>query len=376
MAFISEVNFRGGGIEDGEFIEITLGPNDDPNDFVVSVYRNNGTLHTGANIPGGEVNLGTLTGIPDPDNSDFTIYVIPVGVRNAASSGDEGSGIALTDVSSGGDGVISFFGSAALGTFSATEGAANGSPTDPILDHLAFNLGESPQWDIFGNPTFAPISSGNAVLCVTSDTLLKTAAGATPASKLAIGDFVWTLDHGLQPIRWIGTRSLTANELARSPKQRPICIQRNALGTNIPANNLTVSPQHRILCRSKVSDRMFDTPEVLIAANKLPPIDGVDIDDQSNGVDYYHILFDHHEIISADGALIESLLIAEESTSLLKQYDVPPNSAQADLCKLAKAPARKIVNGKRSKQLISRLIKNNKPFFEGAVVHMALQKMA
>ena len=376
MAFISELNFRGKGPADGEFVEITLGPGENPADFVVSVYRDDGTLHTGANIPGGEVNLSTLTGVPDPDNPDFTIYVISVGVRNAASDADEGSGIALTDISSGGDGVISFFGSDALGSFSATTGAASGEPTDPILDHLAFDLGDSPQWDIFGNLTFAPISSGDAVLCVTAETHLRTAAGTTRACDLNVGDLVWTLDHGFQPIRWIGTRSLTANELAKSPNQRPIRIARNALGKNIPAHDLTVSPQHRILSRSKVSNRMFDTPEVLIAANKLTPINGIDVIGLPTGVDYYHLLFDHHEIISAEGALIESLLIAEESTNLLDQYDAPPNAAQADLRKLAKIPARKIVKGKLSKKLVSRLVKNNKPFFEGAIEHLTLQKIA
>lgn len=373
MAFISELNYRNSGVD--EFVEIVLGPDDVASDFVVSVYRNDGTLHTGAGITGGEVNLGTLTGVPDPDNSDFTIYVINVGIRNGASNDDEGSGIALTDVSASG-GVISFFGAASITPIPATEGVASGTPPAAILDHLAFPRTQSHQWDIFGNQTFATLTSGDAVLCVTAETHLKTAAGTRRACDLNVGDLVWTLDHGFQPIRWIGTRSMAANELAKSPNQRPIRIARNALGKTIPAHDLTVSPQHRILSRSKVSHRMFDTPEVLIAATKLTPINGIDVTDQSNGVDYYHLLFDRHEIISAEGALIESLLIAEESTSLLDQYDAPPNAAQADLRKLAKIPARKIVKGKQSKKLVSRLVKNNKPFFEGAIEHLTLQKTA
>lgn len=64
MAFISEVSFLGGaGARGGEFVEITLGPSDDLADFVVSAYRYNGVLHTGAGITGGEVTLSSLTGV-------------------------------------------------------------------------------------------------------------------------------------------------------------------------------------------------------------------------------------------------------------------------------------------------------------------------
>lgn len=107
MSFISEINFKGAGISSGEFVEVTLGPGDDPADFAVSAYRNTGALHTNAGISGGQVTLAGLSGTPDPDNGAYTIYVIPVGIRSANSDVDEGSGVALTDISAGG-GVISF----------------------------------------------------------------------------------------------------------------------------------------------------------------------------------------------------------------------------------------------------------------------------
>ena len=85
MAFISEINFSGTDAAT-EWAEVALGPDDDPNDFVLSVYRENGTLHTGAGVSGGEVNLGTLTGVPDPDDVGWTIYQIPVGMNSSGGN--------------------------------------------------------------------------------------------------------------------------------------------------------------------------------------------------------------------------------------------------------------------------------------------------
>lgn len=195
MAFISEINFNGTGISSGEFVEATLGPGDDPADFAVSVYRNTRALHTNAGISGGQVTLSSLSGTPDPDNAAYTVYVIPVGIRNANSDADEGSGVALTDISAGG-GVISFYSAAANPAFTATAGHAAGATSTSMLDHLSFPSGECVQRDINGNQTYDIISAGDAVLCITSDSRVKTLRGCVRGADLKVGDLVWTLDHG------------------------------------------------------------------------------------------------------------------------------------------------------------------------------------
>lgn len=364
MAFISEVNFRGGGaLSDGEFVEITLGPDDDPADFVVSVYRDTGVLNTGAGIAGGEVTLSSLTGTPDPDNADYTIYVIPVGIKNANSDSNEGSGIALTDTSAGG-GVVDFYSAETIAPIAATEGAASGATSSAVLDHFAISDGESYQWDIYGNSINGPITSGDAVLCVSSEAKILTKIGAVESRNLKEGDLVWTLDHDYQPIRWIGSRSLSAADLIKNPKSRPICVHQNAIGDNMPARDILLSPQHRVLGRSKVAEHMFGTKEVLVAATKLKELVGVETVEASTSVQYIHILFDHHEIIKADGLLVESLLIAEQSEMLIEGLDqeiVPERCRGATMI-----PARPLIEGKRCKTLIKRILKNKKSFFTGS----------
>lgn len=355
MAFISELHFRGSGVANsGEFVEITLGPDDDPNDYVVSVYDDDGTLHTGADIAGGEVNLGTLTGTPHPDNPDYTIYTIPVGVRNASSDSNEGSGIALTNVET--DTVVSFYSADNIPAFSATEGAAAGATSDAFLEHTDVSTSESYHWDIHGNLTYETIGAGDSVLCLAGDARISTKCGPVRAQDLKVGDLVWTADHGYQPIQWLGKTVLSAQELDRNPKLHPIVLAKDSLGPGSPHTDLTVSRQHRVLISSPVAERMTGEYEVLVPAVKLLDAEGIDFGNADTDVTLVHILFRRHEVIAAEGALVESLMITDYVNKTVARGE--PSRGQNTV------PARVIVDGKRAKRLMARIIKNQRPLFE------------
>lgn len=143
-------------------------------------------------------------------------------------------------------------------------------------------------------------------VCFAAGTLIRTDKGEVAVETLRIGDQVETRDRGLQPVRWVGSRHLTRDDLQAAPQLRPILISRGALGEGAPQQDLRVSPQHRILARSRIAQRMFDTNEVLVAAKTLVMLDGVDIDHAAEGVTYVHIMFDRHEVIFSNGAETES----------------------------------------------------------------------
>jgi hypothetical protein len=340
-------------------VEITLGPNDDPADFVVSVYDDDGTLHTGAGITGGEVNLATLTGTTHPDNSAYTVYTIYVGLRNAASDANEGSGIALTNVDTGT--VISFYSADNISAVTATAGAADGATSDAFLEHTDLADGESYQWDIFGNLTYDTIESGDSVLCIAGDTRVKTVRGAVHAQDLTAGDMVWTADHGFQPVQWLGKTELSAEYLAKNPKQQPITLRKDSLAPGFPQSDLTVSRQHRVLIASPVAQRMTGEFEVLVPAVKLLDVAGIELSAPSDGVTLVHILFERHEIIAAEGALVESLMATDHVNAKIHCVDLGNRKLDA--------PARLIVDKKRAKQLVSRIIKNQRPLFESRIRH-------
>lgn len=152
-----------------------------------------------------------------------------------------------------------------------------------------------------------------AVPCLARGTLIETPRGPVPIEALAVGDLVMTRDRGAQPLRWIGAKTLGASTLMLHENLRPIRIAAGALGAGTPAADLVVSPQHRMLVRSKIAQRMFGAAEVLVAAKQLLELDGVEIARDLSEVEYFHILFDRHEVVIANGAETESLYTGAEA---------------------------------------------------------------
>ena len=74
-----------------------------------------------------------------------------------------------------------------------------------------------------------------------------------------------------------------------------------------PAADLVVSPQHRVLVRSAIAQRMFGTDEVLVAAKQLCLLDGIDVASDMDTVEYFHMLFDQHKVVVSNGAETEAL---------------------------------------------------------------------
>ncbi|AML50499.1 Hint domain-containing protein [Falsihalocynthiibacter arcticus] len=209
------------------------------------------------------------------------------------------------------------------------------------------------------------IDVDTVVPCFVLGILIGTPNGQRTIEKLCVGDEVQTSDHGAQRIRWIGSYELGPEELARKAKLRPIKIMAGALGFGLPESDFRVSPQHRMLVRSPIAARMFDAAEVLVSAHKLVDLPGVFVDNEVQSVTYFHILFDQHEIIFAQGAPAESLLLGREA---LKGVGV---AAREELFEIfpqfltpnfAPVPARHIAKkGKVIANMLRRHIVNNKP---------------
>ncbi len=149
--------------------------------------------------------------------------------------------------------------------------------------------------------------------CFARGTLIETEQGDLPVEAILAGMQVMTRDHGLQTVRWIGSRALDRRALEASPNLRPIRIAAGALGHGLPRRDLSVSPQHRILVRSSIAQKMFGAAEVLVAAKQLLQIEGIDIAQDQPEVEYFHILFDRHEIVLSEGAETESLYTGPEA---------------------------------------------------------------
>ena len=151
------------------------------------------------------------------------------------------------------------------------------------------------------------------VVCFSAEALIETSRGPVAAGDLAVGDMVRTRDAGFQPICWIMQRTFTAEDLEQAPQLRPIRIKAGALNSTSPSADLVVSPQHRMLIRSKIAMRMFGAQEVLVAAKQLMLLDGIDVADDLTEVTYVHFLLDGHQIVYANGAETESMHTGAEA---------------------------------------------------------------
>ncbi|TCP23207.1 Hint domain-containing protein [Rhodovulum adriaticum] len=146
----------------------------------------------------------------------------------------------------------------------------------------------------------------NILICVARGTLVETEAGPVPVEALELGGRVCTLDGPAVPIRWIGRRRLGPAELQEAPDLRPIRIGAGTLGDGLPRRDLLVSPQHRVWLRDWRAELLFGEPEVLVPAKSLLNDRDILVETTASEVEYFHLLFDRHELIFTEGAPTES----------------------------------------------------------------------
>lgn len=138
---------------------------------------------------------------------------------------------------------------------------------------------------------------GTDMACFTAGTRIETAEALIAVEDLREGMMIETMDNGLQPLRRVlrkrvaGTGALT-----------PVVIEAGVFG-NVRA--LRLSPHHRMVVSGWRAELMTGEAEVLAAAGDL--VDGLRVRrEEAAEVEYFHLLFDRHEIIFAEGAATES----------------------------------------------------------------------
>ena len=142
--------------------------------------------------------------------------------------------------------------------------------------------------------------------CFTRGTRILTPSGEVHVEDLQIGQMVTTQDRGAQPIRWIGTRTAKARG-----QSAPVVIEQGTFGLN---RRLLLSQLHRVLVSNAHAELLFGEDEVLVAAKDL--VNGVSVWIQEGGeVEYFHILFDEHEIVFAEGLPTESFFPGPQTLS-------------------------------------------------------------
>jgi hypothetical protein len=104
------------------------------------------------------------------------------------------------------------------------------------------------------------------------------------------------------------------------PHLRPIRIRANAFGMGRPTGDLVVSPQHRMLIRGPAAEALFNTPEVLVAAEDLLNDLTINVDHEMRDVTYVHVLLERHQIVWANGLETESFHPSNTSLDMIDPH--------------------------------------------------------
>lgn len=138
---------------------------------------------------------------------------------------------------------------------------------------------------------------------------LRTPCGARRIENMRKGDLVVTRDNGLQPVRMVWSRTVTATEISADPSLAPVVLKPRAIGPMMPQQDLRVGAAHRVLIPGW---RLLDVPETkscFIAARDLAGIsDGAFVERSEADVTFYNVVFDNHQVFCANGLPVESFL--------------------------------------------------------------------
>jgi hypothetical protein len=155
------------------------------------------------------------------------------------------------------------------------------------------------------NTSQSLISAG--IPCYAPRTMIDTPDGPRAVETLKPGDLVVTLDNGPQVIRWVRSGDVPLEDV--EDEARPVLIAAGSLGKNLPAQDLIVSPQHRILVGGhRQLDGVFQA-EAFAPAKSLTRLPGIRHMKGKKQVTWIHFACDRHEVVTANGCLSESLLL-------------------------------------------------------------------
>jgi len=245
-------------------------------------------------------------------------------IENFTASETNGGTDTINLTSTAGLGDVSGISDAAVGVFTPNVGTPInfGGPGEPTFSEIIsgaasvgpggnFTITSGDESGTVGNISFENFETISIdVVCFAKGTLITTERGEVAIEDLFQGDKVMTRDHGLQAIKWIGhSRARATGHLA------PIMIKKGAMGN---LRDLRVSPQHRMVVQGWKAEMLFGEEEVLVAAKHL--VNGDTIFAQEGGeVSYYHMLFETHEIVFAEGIPSESFHPGECGMSALDE---------------------------------------------------------
>lgn len=288
-----------------EYVEVVLEAGEDPADFTLSLYHQNG-------------NVGSEFVLTNPLIDSFsasggrTVYVIDGGALNfqitapTSSANNNYEGIALTDTSGASNVVLDSYDIGQGANISPNNGAAAGGGSSTN----APTSGNNNAIQIDENGVISYSSTTRGVVCFAAGTQIQVPGGLCSVEDIEVGDPIVTADSGIPHVTWLALRCVDGRrDLA------PVVIRKGTLGAK---SDLYVSPQHRIRISGWQAQLYFGADEVLVPAISL--VNGQTVLQQPcNEVTYVHFMFDQHEVVISYGVATESFFPGKQAVDMLEE---------------------------------------------------------
>ena len=172
-------------------------------------------------------------------------------------------------------------------------------------------------------------------ICFYPGTMVRTPAGEVAVETLRRGDLVVTSDGLAKPVRWLGRQTIST-VFSDPLRVWPIRIRAGALGENVPARDLRLSPDHAVLVDG-----------ALIQAGAL--VNGTSIVHETavpKVFIYYHVELDDHSLILAENTPAETFIDNVERLAFdnwAEHEALYPDGKQIEELPYARAKARRQV---------------------------------
>jgi len=143
---------------------------------------------------------------------------------------------------------------------------------------------------------------GGGFSCFLIGTRILTPRGEVPVEELTVGALVETL-NGPLPVKWIGRRGF--KKVASSSWHKsvaPIRVARFALHDRYPHRDLYLSPWHSLFVDGVLIPVKHLVNDKLVVRAEM---------DDREVIEYFHIELETHEVIFAEGAPVETLLVTD-----------------------------------------------------------------
>ncbi len=240
----------------------------------------------------------SLATISDPDfaaTETVTITLQATGLASDANGTLSGTGLTKTTIgtytlATGAPAAVTTALEALVFTPMAHEVAPGGMVTTGMLLSVTDGIAGLPTT----NSTTTVVTT--AMPCFAAGTRIATPRGEVRVQDLCVGDLVLTISGRLQPVEWIGRRSLDCRRHAAPRQIRPIRIAPHAFGENRPKRALLLSPDHSVFVRDVLIPIKF-----LVNDTTIRQIDAA-------SVTYYHLALPCHDVVLAEGLAAESYL--------------------------------------------------------------------